>query len=364
LVTAVADYVLLEKDSEARDAVADLMDRRLVGLDFETTGIDPRRDVPVLCGCDEYIFMGHHVPLLRPLAESRDTVKVEYNASFEGMVFQASGIRQRRVVDPMLGDQLLMMGLNTPPGYFKLGSALRRYLYVEHDKKLQTSFVGADPATFVPTLAQLEYLYRDVTYLPSLSEAVARRIAEQGLMATWKLENAYSQALAMMQYHGVRVDVEGYQQELEKVNAEFDELEQKVSEALTPHILEVRRRKYLALKGPEDEWKRQRDHVKVILEEVPLEDFSSKQERRDFINGKLVGWKTKNPKPPQAKMNHAPILVTSPDQIFDALNEMGIQVENTEKETLILARAGRPADHVGDTQEPGRAVGSQEDPGQ
>jgi DNA polymerase I-like protein with 3'-5' exonuclease and polymerase domains len=341
-VIAVADYVLLRSKAEEADAVADLMTRKLVGLDFETTGLDPRRDVVLLTGVDEYIFTGSPEPL-RVLVESKDTVKVEYNANFEGMFFEAAGIRQRRVVDPMLGDMLLELGRNSPQGYFSLGQALRRYLYVNHDKTLQTSFVGADPATFVPTHEQLLYLRRDVGYLPALSEAVARRVAGEGLMGTWKLENGYSQALAMMQYHGVLLDVDGYRQELEKINAEFDALEAKVSEALTPSIMEVRRRRYQALKGPEDVWKAQRDVHKARLECLPFDPATdgSKQERRDWINESVRAWKEQNPKPTQAKMNHAPILVTSPDQIFEALNELGIKVENTEKDTLILARAGQ-----------------------
>ena len=347
---ATDDYVLLCLTPEIKDAVADLMTRRVVALDFETTGLDPRRDVPLLCGVDEYIFPGWAwaIELLRPLAESKDTVKVEYNATFEGMIFEAHGIRQRRVVDPMLGDQLLYNGKShRPTGFFTLGQALERYLYIKHDKALQTSFVGADVATFVPTDEQCRYLRRDTLYLPQLSEAVARKVAAEGMMPTWKLENQYSQAIAMMQYHGVLVDVEGYRAELEKVNAEFDELERQVSEVLTPSILEVRRRRYQAALAIENDWKAEYQAYKDGLEEKwQPGHFTSKQSRRDFLLEKHREWKANHPKPPQARMNHGPIVVTSPEQIHSALNEMGIQVEDTEKETLILARAGRPADQV------------------
>lgn len=352
------DYVLITNGAEGEDAIDDLLTRKMVGLDFETTGVDPRRDVPLLCGVDEYIFpctgwaKDVWAYLLRKLVQSTATIKVEYNAGFEGMFFTAAGIHQRRVADPMLGDMLLYAGHQEPPGFFSLGQALRRYLYVEHDKVLQTSFVGADPRTFAATDAQMRYLRRDVAYLPSLSDAVARKCSQEGLTRTWKLENRYSQAVAQMHYHGVLVDTDGYRKELEAVNAEFDQLERSVSEALTPSILEVRRRKYQALKGPEDEWKAKRDAsyadiaAQKELKHATLVFGGSRALARTWELEQQRLWKEANPQPPVAKMNHSPILVTSPDQIYAALNEMGIKVDNTEKETLILAQAGRSAEQV------------------
>ena len=355
MTVAVADYILLRSWGQAESAIRELMNRKVIGLDFETTGIDPRRDVPLLLGMDEYILPCYQMDgwpeLVKSLVESKDTIKIEYNANFEGMVFESVGIRQRRVLDPMLGDMLLHNGRPQQRGYFTLGQALWRYLYVEHDKTLQTSFIGADPATFVPTDEQLQYLRRDVGYLSDLAEAVSRKVAEAGMMGTWKLENQYSQVLAQMQYHGVLVDVDGYRQELEKVNAEFDDLERAVSEKLTPYILEVRRRKYQALKGPYDAWINARARAYAAIEsekeaKKSSGSFATGQAARDWELEQQRIWKAEHPKPPVAKMNHGAILVTSPDQIHTALNEMGIQVENIEKETLILARAGRPADQV------------------
>jgi DNA polymerase-1 len=310
--------------------------------------LDPSRDEILLLGIGDYIVQfgtGVDVTPLLQVIESRDVVKVFHNASFDGMFLQQLDCLPRRVMDTMIGANLLKLGKSMDPGAFGLGNLLYKCLGVQHDKDLQTSFVGVDPDTFVPSQEQLEYLHRDVKYLPALAEWIAEKCAQRGLGPTWKLENAYTQVIAMMQLHGPALDVEAYKAELEEAEREFRELEEQLDGLLTPHILEVRRKRFEAAKRKFDAWQGYYDDVKALNAEAvygpgnPVKGTAEQLKQYQALN---KAWVAATPKPTRPVMSTTPILVTSPQQVMDAIKELGIEVPDGQRDTLYIARANYP----------------------
>jgi DNA polymerase I-like protein with 3'-5' exonuclease and polymerase domains len=310
--------------------------------------LDPSQDTPLLIGIGDYVAQFHTGLDLGPLLqviEERGVVKVFHNAAFDGMFLQQVGCLPRRVMDTMIGANLLKLGRPMDPGAFSLGNLLYRGLGVSHDKELQTSFVGADAEAFVPTQEQLDYLHRDVRHLPALAEWLAEQCQRRGLGPTWKLENAYTQVIAMMQLHGPTLDVEAYKLDLAQAELDFQELETKLDSLLTPHILEVRRKRFEAAKAKYDEWQGWYADVKAVNAEAvygpgqPVKGTKAQLEQYNALN---KVWVEANTKPARPVMSTTPILVTSPQQIADAISEMGIDVPDTQRDHLYIARADYP----------------------
>lgn len=326
-----------------------LLYKGVVGVDLETTGVDPFLDKPLLMGIgDDIVPMNHPKLDLRPLysvIESRDVIKAFHHLSFDSQFFLQAGVFPARCICTMLGAMLLKVGIHSPKGTFSLGNLLQKCLQVSHDKTLQTSFVGANPVTFRSTEAQRDYLSRDVDSLPALVQYLARRLQPVGLMETWKLENSYAPVIAMMHIHGVPLDVPSYMPDLEKAETDFDRLEGEVSTYLTPHIMEVRRRRFERDREAMEEWQGAYGIQKAANRDIvygPGVPSGTKAQLTTF-NALNKDWQTDHKKPNAPKTNDRPILVTSGAQVKAALVEMGIDVKDTKKDTLYIARAGRDA---------------------
>ena len=98
----------------ARRVVAELMAEPVIGLDIETTGLDPLLDkirlVQLACPGTTYVIAAYHVPVdvLTPVL-SGGPVKVAHNAKFDaGFLYEApGGVMPEPLYDTMLADQVV-----------------------------------------------------------------------------------------------------------------------------------------------------------------------------------------------------------------------------------------------------------------
>lgn len=345
-----AAYSVVRTVEEVQAAVDTLLTRPEVAVDFETTGKDPARDYPLLLGLDEFIVPTLVVPgwegLVRPLLESPTVVKIEHNSTFEGGFLLKHGVQQRAVFDTMIAAQLLKAGLSAPRGTFTLGNLLERCLHVEVDKTLQKSFVGRDPITFGEgTPAEWAYLRGDTEHLPRLARWLVERLKAEGLVQIAGIENRFTQVVSMMQTTGAPVDAERYKALIVETEREFVELERQVSTLLTPALLEARQRRFQAMTQDRAAWtvlkQAEASRVQIAVYGTAENPSGTAEQRREFQRQMKV-WQDLNPGPPIPRMDDAPILVTSTLQIKTALESLGINVPDTERTTLTMARAEYP----------------------
>lgn len=150
-----------------------------IGLDLETTGLDPRRDRVLLVGI---AFSGGSTLAFAPtpadwraLAEwlngPRTPVVIGHNLAFDVQFLWSHGVYPTRLWDTMLAEQLLTAGLDLPAD---LASVAGRRLGVTLDKAHRASFIGAGD-DWTPTSADLAYLRADVSSL----EAIALQQVEE-----------------------------------------------------------------------------------------------------------------------------------------------------------------------------------------
>jgi DNA polymerase-1 len=215
---------------QARQVVAELMAEPVVGLDIETTGLDPLLDkirlVQLACPSATYVIDAYHVPLdvLTPVL-SDGPVKVAHNAKFDaGFLYEApGGVMPEPLYDTMLADQVVR-----DCAYRRsLKDIAEDYLGESLDKEEQVSDWGSEQLT----QAQIEYAATDAAVLLPLKQRLDERADSLGLSGVVELENRAVPAVVWMEKSGVGFDRERWgaletsaQERVETQRERLDEL--------------------------------------------------------------------------------------------------------------------------------------------
>jgi DNA polymerase I-like protein with 3'-5' exonuclease and polymerase domains len=237
-----APTYLLVKDRAGLDVVAAaLNDTALVGLDVETTGLDPHADrVRLLSlaldtidgGKFAYLvdcFAVDPAPLWKALA---DRELVLHNAAFDLAFLARRGFTPAgNVRDTMLLAQLLTAGTMER---VSLAACCRRWLQRDLDKAEQKSdWSGA------LTDDQLAYAALDVVVLAPLLKALAAEVEEAGLAEVARIEQRCLPAIVWMGWQGVALDRDAWQALAGAASEEADRLRQELHQAAPPKPCEL-----------------------------------------------------------------------------------------------------------------------------
>ncbi len=182
----------------------------VLGVDTETTGLDPLTDrlrLLQFATPDRVIVVDLAtvpLPLLAALfAQEREWLV--HNGLFDVRFVTAAGLRwSGRLFDTMLMSQLL--GAGTPEGNLGqsgLGAVVQRFLGVQVPKALQRSRWDGPLTT-----SQVEYAVRDAAVLLPLADHLTRALRAGGLERVAGIENACVPALAWLELTGLPVDAE------------------------------------------------------------------------------------------------------------------------------------------------------------
>ncbi|MEW5933477.1 MAG: DNA polymerase [Bacillota bacterium] len=265
------------------EAAAACRRSRVVGMDLETTGLDPHtgkaRLLQLAVPGTVYVadlWRTGLVPGVRDLLADRRVLKVVHHGAFDLKFLRGLGIRDvAAVADTMLAAQLLAAGLGR--GSFALEAVAEEHLGLKLDKSLARSdFSGALSAD------QVQYAARDAAVLIPLWEVLSRKLVELGLKRAAALEFGCLLVVSDMEYAGCQLDLDAWGALGRELAKERD--------ALREHLAAV-----LVLPGQPD----------------------------------LFGYR-------------APANPNSPEQVKAALAGLGIDVPDTRESTLKAVAGGHP----------------------
>jgi DNA polymerase-1 len=187
-----------------------LDETRYVGLDTETTGLDPRKDSVRLLSLDldttdggrfTYVvdcFAVDPTPLFEVLGEKELII---HNAAFDLAFLNRMGLNPGVVHDTMLYSQLLH-GTRQKKGFHGLAECADRELGRGMDKTAQTSDWSGPLST-----EQIGYAAGDASVLLPLFETIHAKLQDAGLAPVAEIEQRCLPATAWVAESGVPFDL-------------------------------------------------------------------------------------------------------------------------------------------------------------
>lgn len=181
----------------------------IVGLDVESSGLDPFNDrwllMQVSIGETVFVFdivgLKNHMTFVAQALLDSDALCVGHNIKFDIKVIKANtGVGIENVFDTMIGDGVANTGLGRP--FVSLQSLLFKHLDIVMEKDVREDFIGATIVT------QEMYLYaaKDVLNLVDLYESICVELEEKNLTKTADLEMELLPQVAWMELEGVSVN--------------------------------------------------------------------------------------------------------------------------------------------------------------
>jgi DNA polymerase-1 len=208
------EFVLVRDADALRAVIPELLAAPRVGVDAETTGLDPRVDrirLLQLAVPDRVVVVDADLVDLRPLAAlfAGGRSLVFHNGKFDLQFLAGVGIdvpSGKSLVDTMLAAQLL--GAGTPAGRLdqcSLAAVAKRVLDADLDKSFQK-------ADWTGPLAheQLRYAGQDAAILLPLAEQLGHDLERAGLAQPMAIEMRAVPAIAWLEASGAPFNAEGW----------------------------------------------------------------------------------------------------------------------------------------------------------
>lgn len=205
---------------------------KIVGLDTETTGLDPytKELKLVQLGCKEFQVVIDTTTI--DILEYKDYLESDrlfllWNAKFDLKWFFKYGIVINNVYDGFLAEKLLYLGYPRGMHSLSLKSAGEYYLGVELDKTVRGKIIYAKLDEEI-----IRYGANDVTYLEELREKQLEELKKKDLLVALDVENRFVRVLAYIEWCGVKLSVDKWKAKMVLDKAREDLIKEKLDEWL------------------------------------------------------------------------------------------------------------------------------------
>ena len=206
----------ITKPEQVRSAASKLAGMTHIGVDTETTGLDPHTNKVLLLqlGNKDYQFVVdvHKVENdLQPILDiltNKDIVKILHNAKFDYQFIRSNlGIKMRNVGCTLILEQLLTKGFKVSG--FKLSDLVEKYNLGYMDKEEQSSFIDMKYGDSF-TESQLKYAGKDIEVLIPIYSEQMQLVMKRDMLSLAKLEAQCIECVSDMEYHGIYLNQEAW----------------------------------------------------------------------------------------------------------------------------------------------------------
>ena len=212
-----SNYIFITSQKDLKKHIDKIMQLKMWIADTETTGSDPHTDKVILFQLGnhavQYLIDTRDVQdlsFLKERLEDEKFIKIFHNAKFDYKMIKGTfGLSMEGLQCTMLLEQLLWSGLKKFG--FSMADCALRYLGIIIDKEQQTTFLNH---TGPFTLKQLNYAALDCVYPYYYSLIQYEQMRERNLQATYKIECNAIPAFSDMEYYGMLLDKEKWEQNM------------------------------------------------------------------------------------------------------------------------------------------------------
>ena len=188
----------------------------IVGLDTETTGLDPytKELKLVQLGCKDFQVVIDTTTIdikrYKEYLES-DRLFLLWNAKFDLKWFYKYGIIIKKVYDGFLAEKLMWLGYPAGIHSMSLKSAGEEYLGIELDKSVRGKIIYSKLDEEI-----IRYGANDVQWLESIREKQLEKLTEKDLLVALDIENRFVRVLAYIEWCGVKLDIDKWREKMKK----------------------------------------------------------------------------------------------------------------------------------------------------
>ncbi|MEI2579061.1 hypothetical protein [Scytonema sp. PRP1] len=237
----VVSYEFVEDGQRLSDLLKPLQSCQAIAVDTETTGLDPLKDrirLVQIAAANQPVIIIDLFKVAReslaPLCEllQGTPIKVLQNAKFDLKFLQQAGLSiAGKLFDTMIAAQLLDAGVRSH-GY-NLAELVKVYLGEELSKEQQRSDWSH------PSLSseQLEYAARDAAILLRLREVMKPKLTGARLVETAKLEFDCLGAIAQMELNGMLLDLSRWDSLRQELEQRRDQMAGELRQQFQPALL-------------------------------------------------------------------------------------------------------------------------------
>ena len=186
----------------------------IVGLDTETTGLDPytKELKLVQMGCKEFqvVIDTTTIDILeyKEYLES-DRLFLLWNAKFDLKWFYKYGIIIKKVYDGFLAEKLMYLGYPRGMHSLSLKSAGEEYLGIELDKTVRGKIIYSKLDEEI-----IRYGAEDVKWLEDLMDKQKEKLEEKELLVALDIENRFVRVLTYIEWCGIKLSIPKWKEKM------------------------------------------------------------------------------------------------------------------------------------------------------
>ena len=229
------EYELITRTSEIPGLLEQLGRASVVGLDTETTGLDPHTSKIRLL---QFSLNGKNILLdlfelpsesLKPIfsfLEDPALTKVAHNAKFDAKFLRSNfGVNLNGIFDTYLAS--VLVGAGSEIDRHSLEASVQRFLSISMNKEAQLSDWSGKLDAY-----QLDYAAHDAEVLLPLRDALVEKLNEMDLNVVSELEHECLPSIIDMEFRGVYLDQQRWTDRIAIVRRECDTVSSSLREEL------------------------------------------------------------------------------------------------------------------------------------
>jgi DNA polymerase-1 len=236
--TAELQYEVVTSDEDLQRIIKELENETTLAIDTEGNKLDPLTAklflLQIATPKKAYVIDCQKVNLspLKDILEADRPLKIAQNAKFDYEILKVTnGITLGSVFDTMLAERIITCGISRD---ISLKSLAEKYLGIKLDKTIRESF--SDPMNpalrGVFTKEQLDYAARDAIILTDIFKKQFKKLSEEGLVETAKLEFAVIPVVGDMELKGSLIDQDKWRRHINELKEKRDKINQEIQTEL------------------------------------------------------------------------------------------------------------------------------------
>ena len=200
-------YQYIERDQDVDATLDVLIDAKVIGVDTETTGLDPYTSRLLLIQLATqdmcYVYDARKINLdkLKKVLENENVVKLAHNAKYDySMLKQQAGITMNNMFCTMIAEMVILSSRRR----VSLEKLCVKYLNIVLDKSVRTSFVGHEDIAFSKN--QLKYAAEDSYVLVEIYNQQVAILIRDNLLKAMVMESQILPIVADMELKGCKIN--------------------------------------------------------------------------------------------------------------------------------------------------------------